>query len=192
MPREPGRIWGVHFLRVGAFPPAAARELVVRVSRRVAVPCRLVPTPFEGELPLLDGRTQVNADPLLEALEADNEPGNLLVGLLTLDIGSPLFTFFFGRARLHGHVAIVSQARLRPEFYGLPPDPELTVLRTEREVLHELGHLGGLHHCDAYDCLMYFASSVDTIDNRGSSFCSECTEQIPTGLLPRRRAGNAR
>ncbi|MHC4974471.1 MAG: hypothetical protein ACYTG3_19320 [Planctomycetota bacterium] len=192
MPEDVGRIWGVNFLRVGAFPPAAARELVVRVSRRVAVPCRLVATPFEGELPLLDGRTQVNADPLLEALEAQAERGNLLVGLLNLDIGSPLFTFFFGRARLRGHVAIVSLARLRPEFYGLPPDPELTAQRVEREVLHELGHLGGLQHCDAYDCLMYFASNVHAIDNRGSSFCPACTERIPTGLLPRRRAGNAR
>lgn len=191
MPEEPGRIWGVHFLRVGAFPPAAARELVVRVSRHVAVPCRLVGTAYEGELPLLDGRTQVNADPVLEILEAETEPGNLLVGLLTLDIGSPLFTFFFGRARLHGHVAIVSQARLRPEFYGLSPDPELTALRTEREVLHEIGHLGGLRHCNTYDCIMYFASSVEAIDNRGSAFCSACAEQIHTGLRPRRRAGNA-
>jgi archaemetzincin len=186
MPEGLGRIWGVHFLRVGAFPPAAARELVVRVSRRVAVPCRVVAKPFEGELPLLDGRTQVNADPLLETLEAETDRGNLLVGLLTLDIGSPLFTFFFGRARLHGHVAIVSLARLRPEFYGLPPDPELTAQRTEREVLHELGHLAGLRHCDNYECLMYFASAVHAIDNRGPSFCPGCAERLPTGLLPRR------
>lgn len=186
MPNDVGRIWGVDFLRVGAFPPATAREMVVRVSRRVAVPCKVLATPFEGELPLLDGREQVNSDPLLETLEAQNGRGNLLVGLLNLDIGSPLFTFFFGRARLHGHVAIVSLARLRPEFYGLPPDPELTAQRTEREVLHELGHLAGLRHCDAYDCLMYFASSVDTIDNRGSSFCRGCAERLPIGLLPRR------
>ena len=186
MPEDLRRIWGLHFLRVGAFPPAAARELVVRVSRRVAVPCRMVATPFEGDLPLLDGRTQVDADPLLETLEAQTERGTLLVGLLTLDIGSPLFTFFFGRARLHGHVAIVSLARLQPEFYGLPADPELAARRTEREVLHEVGHLVGLRHCDAYDCLMYFASSVHAIDNRGSSFCPDCARRIPTGLLPRR------
>jgi archaemetzincin len=186
MPEGPGRIWGIDFLKVGAFPPGAARELVVRVSRRVAVPCKVLATPFESELPLLEGRMQVSADPLLETLEARTERGNLLVGLLTLDIGSPLFTFFFGRARLHGHVAIVSLARLRPEFYGLPADPELTAQRTEREILHELGHLAGLHHCDAYQCIMYFASSVEAIDNRGASFCPACAEQVPPGLLPRR------
>jgi len=192
MPEDVGRIWGVHFLRVGAFPPAAARELVVRVSRRIALPCRVVATPFEGELPLLDGRTQVDADPLLETLETQTERGNLLVGLLALDIGSPLFTFFFGRARLHGHVAIVSAARLRPEFYGLPPDPELTAQRIEREALHEIGHLGGLHHCDAYDCIMYFASNVHAIDNRGSSFCPDCAKRVAAGLVPRRHMGNPR
>ena len=62
----------------------------------------------------------------------------------------------------------------------------LAAVRTEREVLHELGHLAGLHHCDAYDCLMYFASSVHAIDNRGSSFCRDCGERLPSGLLPRR------
>jgi archaemetzincin len=189
MPEEVCRIWGIHFLRVGAFPPAPARELVARVSQRVSVPCRLLATPLEGELPLLDGRTQVSADPLLETLEAQAEHGSLLVGLLALDIGSPLFTFFFGRARLRGQAGLVSLARLRPEFYGMPPDPALTAQRLEREVLHELGHLGGLRHCDAYDCLMYFASNVHAIDNRGSSYCPACAERIPTALLPRSSTG---
>ena len=135
--------------------------------------------PFEGELPLLDGRTQVNADPLLEMLEAQAERGSLLIGLLALDIGSPLFTFFFGRARVAGHTAIVSLARLNPTYYGLPADRALTVRRAVWEMIHELGHVAGLSHCRTPACIMRLANSVDAVDLRGDRFCPECSAVLP-------------
>ncbi|MHC4549596.1 MAG: hypothetical protein ACYTEZ_12555 [Planctomycetota bacterium] len=184
MPEEERcRVRGIHFLRVGAFPPANAQELVARVSRHVHVPCRLLASAFTTGVPLLDGRPQVSADALLARLEGQaGEPGTILFGLVDEDIGSPLFTFHFGRARVRGRAAIVSVARLRPQFYGFAADPGLTVQRTEREILHELGHVAGLHHCDDYRCLMYFASSVHAIDLRDPSFCAACAAALPDWL----------
>jgi hypothetical protein len=37
----------------------------------------------------------------------------------------PVLTFVFGHAQLGGRVAVVSLARLRQEFYGLPPNREV-------------------------------------------------------------------
>ena len=48
----------------------------------------------------------------------------MIVGVTSLDVGLPIFTFVFGRARQGGSAAVVSLARLEPAFYGLAPDAE--------------------------------------------------------------------
>ena len=42
------------------------------------------------------------------------------------DLAIPTLTFVFGQAQLDGPVAVVSLARLRQEFYGLPGDDSVT------------------------------------------------------------------
>jgi archaemetzincin len=78
---------------------------------------------------------------------------------------------------------VVSLARLRQGFYGLPHDETLTARRAVAEVLHEVGHLGGLAHCDRYDCVMHFCPDVETIDLRGASYCDDCAAALPPGFL---------
>ena len=102
--------------------------------------------------------------------------------LTARDIGSPLFTYFFGRARLHGRAGIVSTARLSPAFHGLPDDEALTLRRAEVEVLHELGHLLGLAHCRDFACLMHVTTDVEALDARGTAFCSACSRRLPPPL----------
>jgi archaemetzincin len=100
-------------------------------------------------------------------------------------VGSPLFQYFFGRARLGGRAGLVSTARLTPVFYGLPDDPGVTARRAETEILHEVGHVLGLAHCRDFACLMHVTTDVEGIDARGTSWCDECVRRMPPRLRPR-------
>jgi len=179
------------FVTVGPFPAALAEDLVAHTSRRLPVPCRLLRGPGPAT-PWIEGRDQVDADRLLAALEtvaADGHPGHVLIGLTAQDIGSPLFTFFFGRARLRGRAGLVSVARLAPTFYGLPDDRETTTRRAVIEILHELGHVAGLTHCDDFGCLMHLATDVEGLDARGATWCDRCLARLPDDLRPRAPGG---
>jgi predicted Zn-dependent protease len=177
-------IEAVTFLAGDELARDLVEDIVARTSRHLAVPCRLHASPWDGNAPRLDGREQFDADALLARLDAGTDPGVVQVGLTGHDIGLALFTYVFGRAKRNGHSAIVSLARLGPENYGLPPDPELAARRAVAEVLHELGHVAGLAHCDDLACIMYFATNVETIDLRGMGFCTACTAALPPRLLP--------
>jgi archaemetzincin len=180
---EPRAIETLELVGLGPLSPGLAVELVTRLSRRVRAPCRLEVGDREPELPRVPGRAQIDADALLERLEARPlEAGAVVVGLTACDIAIPIFTFVFGRARSPGQAAVVSTARLDPAFYGLPTDPERTARRTIDEILHELGHVAGLRHCDDPACLMRFAGSVEHVDARGSEFCARCAARLPHAL----------
>jgi archaemetzincin len=160
-----------------------ARELVARVSRRFVNPCQL-----DGDLPgvplaWIEGRDQVNARDLLEVLEENGaEDDSAQVGVIDHDLAIPVCTHVFGLARHHGHTAVISLARLRPSFYGVPDDDEITLRRAVRETTHELGHVFGLEHCDDFHCIMHFAPDVENIDLRGGFFCHACLARLPHGV----------
>jgi predicted Zn-dependent protease len=176
-------IEAVWFHAEAALAPAVGEDIVAAASRHIAVPCRLQPRPWENRPRRLEGREQVDADGLLAALEASAGSGSVHIGLTVLDLGLALFTFVFGRATRNGRAAVVSLARLGPEQYGLAADRNLTVRRAVAEILHELGHVGGLGHCSDVACVMQFASSVERIDLRGLKFCPSCAAALPRQLL---------
>lgn len=174
----------IGFLPLAGLTEAEAERLVARVSGRLSAPCRLIEPPPGLELSTVPGRDQVDADRLLCRLEAmDKVPGTALVGLTGRDLAIPIFTFVFGRARVGGHAAVVSIARLRPEHYGQPPDEALTARRATAEILHELGHVAGLAHCPDFQCLMHFSTDVEAADLRPLSFCAACAAVLPSGLF---------
>ncbi len=177
---------------IDPFPPVRVESLMASVSRYFAAPCRLRHLPLVDAAPLLPGRDQIDSDSLLERIESlAHETGEIVVGVTERDLGTRIFTFVFGRARREGHVALVSLARLGPEYYGLPPDPDLEMRRAVAEIAHEIGHVAGLDHCDDTGCVMRFATNVESIDLRGGSFCAACSQRLPDGLV-RRAAPRAR
>jgi archaemetzincin len=171
-------------VKIGPLPEGLAEDFAARLSRRVPAPCRVLGSSINPEVPwLADRQEQADADALLSRLEAEPaDDGAVLVGVTSLDLAIPIFTFVFGRARHDGRAALVSLARLQPEFYGLPADAGLTARRAVDEILHELGHVGGLRHCEDSACLLHFAATVEALDLRGSSFCPACEARLPPDL----------
>lgn len=94
------------------------------------------------------------------------------------DIYIPMLTFIFGQAQVNGPAAVLSLARLRQEFHGLPAQPGLFVERVLKEVLHELGHTFGLVHCGDRRCAMALSINVTNIDMKRGELCETCAEDL--------------
>jgi archaemetzincin len=131
-------------------------------------------------------RNQYASVPILEMLlRRCPEDGYKLLAVTGRDLFIPVLTFVFGHAQLGGRAGIVSLARLRQEFYGLPADPDIFRERAGKETLHEGGHLFGLVHCAERRCAMSLATGIRQIDSKENSFCPPCTARLRrlTGAL---------
>jgi archaemetzincin len=136
------------------------------------------------ELPAIDftfdaARGQYASSAALDLLvrEAPRDAAKLLA-VTTRDLFIPVLTFVFGQAQLNGRVGIVSLARLRQEFYTLPPDGAVFLDRAVKEALHESGHLFGLIHCADRACAMSLSTGVRQIDIKQPAFCAPCKGRI--------------
>lgn len=112
---------------------------------------------------------------LLEMLRrCEGREGDKVLGITSVDLYVPPLNFVFGEAQLLGRGAIISLHRLRPEFYGFPPNQQLFVERIVKEAVHELGHTLGLKHCKNSKCVMSFSNSIQMVDTKVSKFCIKC------------------
>ncbi len=120
-------------------------------------------------------RNQYSSTLMLHDSVARKPPHALRLLVITeRDIFIPMLSFVYGQAQVGGPVAIMSLARLRQEFYGLPPDRGLFLTRVGKEALHETGHTFGLTHCDEPSCAMRLSTSIELLDTKGGSFCPSC------------------
>jgi archaemetzincin len=90
------------------------------------------------------------------------------------DLFIPMLTFVFGQAQLKGKAALMSLARLRQEYYGLPANAPLMYKRAEKEAMHELGHTFGLIHCTEKNCVMALSNSIQQVDGKFAEYCRSC------------------
>jgi archaemetzincin len=160
----------------------ADREALAALRDRLAAEFELPVR--ELELPAIDftfdaARGQYASSAALDLLvrEAPADAAKLLA-VTTRDLFIPVLTFVFGQAQLNGRVGIVSLARLRQEFYTLPPDRGVFLGRAVKEALHESGHLFGLIHCGDRACAMSLSTGVRQIDTKQPAFCGHCKGRI--------------
>jgi archaemetzincin len=99
------------------------------------------------------------------------------------DIFIPVLSFVYGHAQFEGTVGIVSLARLRQEFYGFPPNPELLLKRMLKEVVHEMGHLFGLTHCSDATCPMALSTNIRALDRKQVKLCESCTILLKENMV---------
>ena len=124
-------------------------------------------------------RDQYDATVILRAALAQSPPGATRLLVVTEhDIFIPMLTFIFGQAQVNGLAALLSLARLRQEYYGLPARRELFIERVLKEVLHEMGHTFGLVHCQDRQCAMALSINVTNIDVKRGELCGSCARTL--------------
>ena len=168
----------IRLVSLGSLPPAMLGFLQEGLRREMGAVVRMT-----GNLPLPascpEGRSQYPGAPLLAALAAARPPGEeVILGVTGVDLTAPGLNFVFGLADPRGRAALISLARLYPEFYGQPRDPRLFKERAVKEAVHELGHLLGLGHCPDPACVMSFSNSLTDTDKKGPGFCQQCRERF--------------
>jgi archaemetzincin len=99
-----------------------------------------------------------------------------VLAIADVDLYVEGLNFVFGEAELGGQFAIISLARLRQSFYGLPENRALFMERAAKEAVHELGHVYGLEHCPDSSCVMHFSNSLMDTDKKKVSFCARCRQ----------------
>ena len=163
-------------------------RLAISLAHVFETPCRVQPQPIDISFAFDQARRQYYSTAILQHLAAGNGAGRIL-GVAPGDLFVPVLTFVFGEAQLEGGCAIVSTARLREEFYGLPPREDLLQERLLKEAVHELGHTFGLRHCENWQCAMAASHAVERIDIKDADFCQACRRLIAVGQSSRSAAG---
>jgi len=154
-------------------------EVEKNLKKEFGFPTKILNSEINPEDSYDPMRNQYHSTKILKEM-LDNLPSDALrmIGIIPLDLFIPILTFVFGEAQLGGKVGIVSLARLRQEFYGLPPNQSLLQRRLVKEINHELGHTFGLVHCSVRECVMSVANSIADVDSKGVSFCNSCRELL--------------
>ncbi|MFH1568378.1 MAG: archaemetzincin family Zn-dependent metalloprotease [Gemmatimonadota bacterium] len=166
-------------VRVGRVADDIIDPIGGAVSACFQLPVQLAGEPLDPEFAYHAGRQQYWSTPMLHELETRAAaPGDRVLGVADVDLFVPVFTFVFGEALLRRPPAVISLSRLRPTFYGLPDDPELTLERAAKEAIHELGHTFGLVHCADYGCVMHVSRVADEIELKGRDFCPACAGRL--------------
>jgi archaemetzincin len=175
----------IGLVQVGDLDRGILEFLAGAIGRSLGASCRIGKTIIDAAGTHDPARGQHLASGVLSLALDAAEPGDGKVLAVTAhDLFVPVLTFVFGQAQLGGRGAAMSVRRLRQEFYGLPPDRDLLLLRCEKEALHELGHTFGLIHCPAPGCAMGFSNSIEEVDLKSNRFCPDCA-----ATYVRRRAG---
>ncbi len=155
--------------------PAMAAALEACLPVRVAG-LKPVTAPLEA---LDRRRSQWSAPALLEAVLASLPDGiPKALGVIGVDLYIPMLSFVYGQAQLNGRAGVVSIARLRQQFYGLPGSDALLEERARKEAVHEAGHLFGLVHCAAPGCVMRLSVQPGQIDLKGEALCEACAARV--------------
>ena len=166
-------------LPVGDLDERLLGELAPALQDLFRVPCERIDTRLAPEFAYHRERQQFHSSEILQAMQSQVLPDCWrLLGVTSVDLYIPILTFVFGEAQMDGPCGVVSSHRLRQEFYGLPPDPEVLRERLLKEAAHELGHTIGLSHCTDYQCIMAASYAVEWIDLKGSTLCDACRDRV--------------
>ena len=163
-------------LPLGIVPEIALNIISTRIADYSHFTSHILPPLEHPEYALDERRFQYDAGVIIEALESMQfDDYEKVVGVFNMDIFIPIFSHVFGEARQGGKVALVSLFRLGKNPDGSAPHADLIYERAAKVVLHELGHLFNLLHCENKRCLMHFSGCVKELDESPAALCEYCT-----------------
>ena len=163
----------------GAAPALEVLEqLASALARTFLTPCRIRPETLDVTAARDERRQQYYSTAILQQMERAVDPDARVLGITGCDLYVPVLTFVFGEAQLDGNCAVISTARLKDEFYGLPPREDLLRERLVKEAAHELGHTFGLRHCPDWRCVMSSSHGIERVDVKGAEFCKSCKKPL--------------
>ena len=126
------------------------------------------------------GHDQLNATTVLKNVLLPNRPEDAvaLIGFTSIDLyPSEEMSYVFGLASLTNRIGIWSIYR-----NGNPSTNEnmykRCLKRTISTAIHETGHIFGIQHCIAYECVMSQRDSMIQKDLRGLHFCPSCQQKL--------------
>jgi archaemetzincin len=165
-------------LAVTSFGPTAGTVLSAMegaLGEAFRLPVRRLETIEEPALAFNRTRGQWSSIAFLETLLGRVPAGvSRVLGVTERDLFVPVLSFVYGQAQLGGKVAVVSLARLRPEFHGLPAAPAVLARRAATEAVHEVGHTFGLVHCLDRHCPMSLSIDLPDLDGKTEAPCAAC------------------
>jgi len=168
----------IGILRIGPVDAEAVKNVQ---SRLFAIFPETTCTLLEDTMPIPEdahnrGKNQYHSSRILEKISiyAKKARADRILGITEVDLYVPQLNFVFGEAQCPGNVAIISLHRLKPEFYGQPPNRTLFLERSVKEAVHEIGHTLGLGHCSNPVCIMFFSNSILDTDRKSLNFCESC------------------
>ncbi|MBI4391632.1 MAG: hypothetical protein HY575_07070 [candidate division NC10 bacterium] len=144
-PRPSRGVGRVYFVPMGEFPAASVEHLIAYYREKYGLAIEtLTAVPLEAAaVDLL--RQQLVAEELI-ALVKHHHPGlaedpeAILIGLTAYDMYIREYTWEFAFAwRQDGRFAAISSARMDPENFGDPPDPDLLHTRLRKAVSKTIG-----------------------------------------------------
>ncbi|MHB1909955.1 MAG: hypothetical protein ACYCQJ_13950 [Nitrososphaerales archaeon] len=109
--------------------------------------------------------------------ESEENPRYALI-VTTEDCFSSKSSHVFGLANRDLGVGLVSTARLTEWNEDLTPSQIKE--RILKEAAHEIGHLGGLTHCQDQTCVMAFVDTIEKLDEKLPLLCLECQKKLRT------------
>jgi archaemetzincin len=169
------------FLRivpVGDFPESIL-NMVKNELEILNIKCRIMTKVSIPKESYNQWRKQYNAEIVMNILSNVSEVKFIDKSIPTLlltehDLYYAGLNFIFGLEDPTKSCAIVTLARLKPEFYDQRPSRGLLEERVIKEVMHEIGHYVGLDHCQNTKCVMNFSPSVFDVDKKQKEFCDNC------------------
>ncbi|MEN2400933.1 Zn-dependent protease [Flavobacterium sp. MC2016-06] len=131
-----------------------------------------------------EGQEQFLAGYILDSVLKKEKPLKriALMGLTQVDLyPKPEWNFVFGLASYSQKIGVSSIYRLQDENLT-EANFNLCLSRLLKVCPHEIGHIFGLHHCTAADCLMNGTNSLPETDVHTIRLCSECQMKLNSSI----------